>query len=169
MTYEINKSNGSVLTYMSDNEIDISTSVRLVGKNYPGYGEIIAEDLVNILENFANDRPPPNPMAGQFWFNSTEKKLYFFNLLGNWQAITDARDATRSVSLRIADTNNVLHYIRASYVNNILVLIESSDASFVPAASTTLGIDLVAFPKIYPGFTISQASRTDGDAYLYRN
>jgi hypothetical protein len=55
-----------------------STSLTLVGKNYPGYGEAIQTDLVHILENFAGTSPPSNPIEGQLWFDTSDpnnKKL----------------------------------------------------------------------------------------------
>ena len=54
------------------------TSLTLVGKNYPGYGQVFETDLVHILENFAATSPPTNPIEGQLWFdtsNPTNKKL----------------------------------------------------------------------------------------------
>ena len=54
------------------------TSLTLVGRNYPGYGQAIATDLVHILENFASSSPPDNPIEGQLWFDTTDpnaKKL----------------------------------------------------------------------------------------------
>jgi hypothetical protein len=52
-----------------------STSLTLVGKNYPGYGEAVETDLVHLLENFASTSPPSNPIEGQLWFDSEKKKL----------------------------------------------------------------------------------------------
>ena len=55
-----------------------STSLTLVGKNYPGYGEAVETDLVHILENFAGTAPPSNPIEGQLWFDTSDpnnKKL----------------------------------------------------------------------------------------------
>ena len=54
------------------------TSLTLVGKNYPGYGQVFETDLVHILENFAATSPPTNPIEGQLWFdtsNPNNKKL----------------------------------------------------------------------------------------------
>ena len=50
MAYDVNKTNGSLLTTIPDGTLDISTSLRLLGKNYAGYGEIMAENLVAMLE-----------------------------------------------------------------------------------------------------------------------
>jgi hypothetical protein len=55
-----------------------STSLTLVGKNYPGYGEAVETDLVHLLENFAAISPPSNPIEGQLWFDTSDpnnKKL----------------------------------------------------------------------------------------------
>lgn len=55
-----------------------STSLTLIGRNYPGYGQAIGEDLVHLLENFAGSAPPNNPIEGQLWFDTSDpnnKKL----------------------------------------------------------------------------------------------
>ena len=49
-----------------------STSLTLIGRNYPGYGQAIAEDLVHLLENFASSTPPNNPIEGQLWFDTSD-------------------------------------------------------------------------------------------------
>ena len=79
MAYTINKYNGSVLTVVEDGTIDSSTDIKLVGKNYAGYGEIQNENFVYLLENFANLNPPPRPVAGQIWFDSNQSKLKFYD------------------------------------------------------------------------------------------
>jgi hypothetical protein len=43
----------------------------LIGRNYANYGEIIANDLVALVENFAFSSSPSNPLAGQLWFDTT--------------------------------------------------------------------------------------------------
>lgn len=49
-----------------------ATSLTLIGRNYPGYGQAIAEDLVHLLENFASSTPPNNPIEGQLWFDTSD-------------------------------------------------------------------------------------------------
>lgn len=64
---------------IDDGTIDTnSTSLVLVGRNYPGFGAAFATDLVHLLENSASPTPPSNPIEGQLWFDtsdSTNKKL----------------------------------------------------------------------------------------------
>jgi hypothetical protein len=71
MAYIINKSDGTILLSVQDGELDTSTSLGLLGKNYTGYGEVQNENFVFLLENFANSNPPVRPVKGQTWFNST--------------------------------------------------------------------------------------------------
>ena len=39
MAYEINKSDGTLLVSVADGTLDSTTSIKLIGKNYVGYGE----------------------------------------------------------------------------------------------------------------------------------
>jgi len=75
MAYIINKSDGSVLLSVQDGELDTSTSIGLLGKNYTGYGEVQNENFIFLLENFANANPPARPLKGQTWFNSSNNVL----------------------------------------------------------------------------------------------
>jgi hypothetical protein len=53
-----------------------STSLTFLGKNYPGYGQIVAENFLWLLEHFAGPIPGPvNPVQGQLWYNNTDGKL----------------------------------------------------------------------------------------------
>ena len=57
MAYEVNKSNGDILVNLIDGEVDNTTTpLNLLGKNYLGYGELIAENFVHMLENFSSQQ-----------------------------------------------------------------------------------------------------------------
>ena len=79
MAYIINLTNGTQLATVEDGTIDQSTTIKLVGKNYAGYGEIQNENFVHILENFASANSPANPLSGQIWFDASSKKLKFYD------------------------------------------------------------------------------------------
>ena len=79
MAYEVNKFNGVFLTSVADGTIDTTTDLRLVGKNYAGYGEVQNENFVHLLENFANTTAPPKSVTGQIWFDTATKKLKFYD------------------------------------------------------------------------------------------
>ena len=80
MTYQINLTNGSLLTEIVDSSIDqIATDITLIGKNVSGYGEYINENFIKILENFANESAPNNPLVGQIWFDTAENRLKVYD------------------------------------------------------------------------------------------
>lgn len=79
MAYTINHYNGTLLTTVADGTVDTSTDLTLIGKNYAGYGQAQNDNFVWLLENFANTQQPPNPLAGQVWFDSGNRKLKFFD------------------------------------------------------------------------------------------
>jgi len=78
MPYTINRFSGAILATIADGTIDTTTDLTLVGKNYAGYGEIINENLVKLLENFSNSTAPATPLSGQLWYDSAngEIKIY---------------------------------------------------------------------------------------------
>jgi len=57
---------------VEDNTINQSTSLDFPGRNITGYGKIIAESLLHLLENFAAKSPPNNPIKGQLYYNTNE-------------------------------------------------------------------------------------------------
>lgn len=61
---------GSIV--VEDREINnTDTSLSLPGRNSTAYGEAIASNFLHILENFANNNPPANPVEGQTWYDTT--------------------------------------------------------------------------------------------------
>lgn len=79
MSYTLRKFDGTELVVLQDGTIDTSTSMTLVGRNYTGYGEFQNQNFVYLLENFANDAPPPRPIAGQTWFSTLNNNLQVYD------------------------------------------------------------------------------------------
>lgn len=76
MAYQINKTDGTLLTEIVDSAIDqTATDLTLIGKNVSGYGEYINENFIKLLENFASESQPSNPIKGQLWYDTTENRL----------------------------------------------------------------------------------------------
>ncbi len=78
MAYNITLTNGTELITggLLDNTIDsANSSLTLVGKNYKGYGLFLNQNVVRLMENFANTAAPTEPLPGQLWYNSTTKLL----------------------------------------------------------------------------------------------
>ena len=73
MPYTINftdvTNKGSIV--VEDNDINVSTSLSLVGRNTTSYGVEFNHNFLKLLENFANTSAPTNPVEGQLWYDTT--------------------------------------------------------------------------------------------------
>jgi len=78
MTYNITVTNGSPIA-IATGITDTSTSLSLVGKNVPNYGQLIAQDLVNLMQNFAGTTQPNGMLTGQLWYDTTANILKSYN------------------------------------------------------------------------------------------
>lgn len=89
MAYTINYSGGTIT--IADGTLNVTTSLSLPGRNYPGYGGPVDQNLVYLLENFAYySSSPPNPVRGQTWFDTTTNLLkYNIGTFGspNWKIV----------------------------------------------------------------------------------
>lgn len=79
MPYNITRFNGTLVATVEDGTVDNTLDIKLVGKNYAGYGEIQNENAVHMLENFAGPSQPPRKITGQLWYDSLGKKLKFYD------------------------------------------------------------------------------------------
>ena len=79
MPYIINTYNGQQIAVVQDGTVDSTTDIKLVGKNYAGFGEIINENFVHLLESFSGANQPPNPLAGQVWYDSANRVIKFYD------------------------------------------------------------------------------------------
>jgi len=71
MSYTITHTNGTNPIVIADGTIDTTTSITLVGRNTPSYGQYLDQNFLNMLENFSNVSQPVNPISGQLWYNSS--------------------------------------------------------------------------------------------------
>ena len=78
MAYTINKTDGTVVATITDGTVNNSTSLTLFGKSYSGFGELLNENLVKLLENSSSTSAPTAPLRGELWFdnNTNQIKVY---------------------------------------------------------------------------------------------
>lgn len=57
---------------VADKTINFSTSIGLVGQNASGYGQVLAENMLHLLENFASPSAPSNAIEGQLWYDTSD-------------------------------------------------------------------------------------------------
>ena len=87
MTYQIVKTDGTILVELGDGLVDrTSSSITFIGKNVVNFGQSQNSDLLHILENFAYSIPPANPLKGQLWYDTSNSSLKVYN--GYWQSLS---------------------------------------------------------------------------------
>ena len=113
MAYTIVKTNGQVLTTIADGTINTtSTSLALPGRNYAGYGQYLDTNFVHQLENYANSAPPPNPLAGQLWYDTNSNTMYVCPVDGtlsasSWLALTSTSSGGTTTFGAVTVTGNI--------------------------------------------------------------
>ena len=78
MSYTVNKSNSTASPNqytVQDAILNTQTDLNFVGKGYAGYGEVIAENFLHLLENFSNTTSPGKPIKGQLWYDEATSKI----------------------------------------------------------------------------------------------
>jgi microcystin-dependent protein len=100
-----------------DNTSNADTSLDFPGRNVTGYGQIIAENFLALLENFASGSAPTNPVEGQLWYNSVEGILQIWDNT-QWKAASNIQKSTSEPSVESArvgelwvDTTNQQLYV----------------------------------------------------------
>jgi hypothetical protein len=71
-----------------DNTSSTDTSLTFPGRNVSGYGQIIAENFLALLENFAKESQPVNPVEGQLWYDTLEGVLKIWDNTA-WKAASN--------------------------------------------------------------------------------
>ena len=82
MTYTVNKTNSSASPNqytVQDGVVNTQTDLSFIGKGYAGYGELIAENFLHLLENFSNSSAPTKPIQGQLWYDATNNRLKVYS------------------------------------------------------------------------------------------
>jgi microcystin-dependent protein len=100
MPYIVNftdKDNKSPITVF-DNTSSTDTSLTFPGRNVTGYGQIIAENFLALLENFASEKEPVNPVEGQLWYDSNNKVLQIWDNT-NWKAASGVQKSSTEPAL----------------------------------------------------------------------
>lgn len=114
MAYQILNCDGTLLLSLANDIVDTTTtSLTLFGKLTPGYGQYVAENFIQLLENSASPNPPNAPQTGQLWFNTTSTILSMY-ATSTWLPI--ATDAYVNSILN----NGLNGYATESYVNGQL-------------------------------------------------
>jgi len=119
MAYIVNKTDGTAVTTITDGTIDNTTSLTLFGKSYSGFGELLNEDLVKLLENSASTSAPSSPLKGEVWFDTTVNQLKVydgtsFKPTGGAKSQASAPTSPSAGDLWVDSTNSQLYFYTGS-------------------------------------------------------
>ncbi len=82
MAYTINRTDGTIVTTITDGTSDNTTSLTLFGKSFSGFGEGLNENLIKLLENSSSTSAPSAPLKGhlqQVIFGTTRTLINFLS------------------------------------------------------------------------------------------
>jgi len=142
MAYNINLSNGTALITggLTDGTIDTTnSSLTLVGKNYPGYGLFLNQNMVQLMENFAKGSAPTAPLPGQLWWNSGTKNLNINTATTKGTASAAWKVIPTSTYSNSAPSNPVTGEQWFDSINNQLKIWTGSWTTIGPAATSSTG------------------------------
>ena len=75
MSYFVNKTDGTAIVVLDGTKDTTSTSLTLFGRLVQNYGDQTNENFVRLLENFALDSSPANPIKGQLWYDTNVNNI----------------------------------------------------------------------------------------------
>lgn len=160
MPYTIDYSDsGKTPIIVNDGTVDTSTSIAFVGKNYTRFGEVLNENLLHLLENFASSTAPSNPTEGQLWYDTQNSYLKLYDN-GQWYTIGSPAGTTRMEVRRRQDTLGAFHNTIEHIVDDSIVTIIVDDTTaWTPAATEYLEDGVTAlstqFPVIQAGINMN--------------
>lgn len=169
MAYNIYQTDGTPLVTIPDNTLNTTaSSLTLIGRNSVNFGLAIDQNFVNLLQNFARNTAPINPLKGQLWYDTNLNGLRVFN--GTiWKTITPPFDgsagtATVTIGSRNTDVSVTLSQnkiISVSSYNAVqlsdlpdYVVINDTRYSFAPLFPVGIrkGVNLASYTDQWFGF-----------------
>ena len=151
MSYRLNKTDGTLLTELIDGRIDnTTTDLTFIGKNYQGFGEILNENFIKLLESFANVSAPSKPIKGQVWFDTVTDRLKVYD--GSTFRSTDS-----SVVSGTAPLEKVVGDIWINSANNQVYFWDGTDWILIgPSYTKTQGLSGIKVDTIKDTFGLDK-------------
>lgn len=172
MSYIINNSRGQLLVVVTDGTINTTTtSISLIGQGVTNFGTAQNENFVFMLENFADDAPPSNPLTGQLWYNTSTDVISSYSTANVWAAIA-SQDYVQAQKISpafsgiptaptAANGTNTTQIATTAFVRNGLTIQDSYNAAtYAPLISPSLTGTPTA-PTATAGTATTQIATTD--------
>lgn len=144
MSYSVKNTAGQTIANVPDRNMDTtSTSLTLVGYNVSNYGLPHNENFIRLLEHFANDISPENPIAGQMWFDTTTQMINLY-AGGQWVPITAVGTPSIGGNAFENGLSGAYHLALTSPVTSILLIFAGGQ---IISAYASLDIPVISLPE----------------------
>lgn len=88
MTFNIRKSNGSLIAQVPPGTFNnTASSLIFFGKNFANFGTALNENMLHLMEHFADQAPPVNPTIGQLWYDTINKEMKVWEADQKWNLL----------------------------------------------------------------------------------
>ncbi len=165
MAYTVDYSDGTKTAItVNDGTLNIETSLSLVGKNYYGYGEVIAENLLHLLEHFAGGTAPLRPVEGQIWFDNTaaDKEMKYYDG-ANWVSMGGGSEL-HTIQDNLGNDKQVI-IMKAG--GSIIAVISSHEPFTVSTTHTPSAAVQAIFTTISKGYNLNPTTGTGTDFFYH--
>lgn len=149
MAYTVDNFDNSDSYTVNAGTVNQETHLTLIGKNYFGYGEYVAENFLHLMEHFAGETAPTvaKSVKGQIWYKPSEDRFYRFDGTA-WNPF--AGSSARIITVR--DNIGADHEITMIYDEGTPVCSFSADADFTVDSGEAI---VTEFPVIGQGITLN--------------
>jgi hypothetical protein len=146
MAYTINSKDGTII--VEDGTVNTTTPLSLVGRDYFGYGTEVAQNFIDLLENFATTEPAEaKRVTGMSWYDDANQSLKIWNG-ASWLGTTFNE-------YTVLDNTSGEHTVFIAKGDAAIVAVMSSTAFTLNASETDL---IAALPTTAVGAGITLAS-----------
>lgn len=88
MTFNIRRSDGSLIAQVAPGTSNsTASSLIFFGKNFANYGTALNENMLHLLEHFADQAPPANPTLGQLWYDTINREMRVWESDQKWNLL----------------------------------------------------------------------------------
>jgi hypothetical protein len=186
MSYFVNKTDGTAIVVLDGTKDTTSTSLTLFGRLVQNYGDQTNENFVHLLENFALDSSPANPIKGQLWYDTNVNNIKAYNgstwitvgteIVGNVDLTGNLtigpndfqiKDLVGNVSINNQVNNgNISLFANVNGTSTNVLNINGSNGLITVLANATSNLGIIT--KIYVDSEIQRAT-ANGDTNLLAN
>lgn len=152
VTYQIFLSSGTFLAAIPEDSINTTaTSLQLFGRGLTEYGERLQNNLVHLLENFADSSPPSNPLVGQLWYDTQVGAIKVFSgvsfedlkQVANGSITNDSISTTAAIELIKLERGTPGQIIVVDGANLAQYVLMSGDVTIQSDGSTVINKDII--------------------------